>query len=266
MKNSNYQFIRNYELETWTRCSKNYQETFGMLMDQTIPAVIRAGKIDSHSRVLDIGCGPGNSTIALGKTGAKVTGIDFSQKMIDVATSTYPELDFKLADTENIPENDSTFDAVIANYVVHHLADPEKVFLEIARVLKPNGRFVFVVWGPNEEQTSFGAFFNAFMAHHELSDLPHGPLYGVVEREIFLPMIEKGGLYNLKISKHNTVWNYQTLSPIMEGLWTWGNLAAFPQDKQDKIEKDMIVNCKSFVNANGYSFPHSAILGSAEKC
>lgn len=51
---------------------------------------------------VDIGCGPGNSTIALGKTGAKVTGIDFSQKMIDVATSTYPGLDFKLADTENI--------------------------------------------------------------------------------------------------------------------------------------------------------------------
>lgn len=265
MNKSKNEFIRNYELETWTRCSNNYQETFGLLTDQSIPLLIHAAKIDSSCRVLDIGCGPGNSTNALSKTGANVTGIDFSQKMIDAAINKYPEIDFKHADAENIPEKDNTFDAVISNYVVHHLADPVKVFSEVARVLKPNGRFAFVVWGQNEEQSSFGAFFGAFMAHHELSDLPNGPLYGVTDHETFSSLIKKGGLDNLELSKHKTAWQYQTLSPIIEGLWSWGNLNSLPQEKQNRIRADMIENCKPFANEHGFSFPHSAILGCAVK-
>lgn len=265
MSESNDDFIRNYELETWTRCSNSYEETFAMLTNQTIPALMEKAKIGSGSRVLDIGCGPGNSTKILSEIGADIIGIDFSQEMVDIASANYPNLTFKYADAESIPEDDDTFDVVIANYVVHHLPDPVKVFSEIARVLKPNGRFAFVVWGPAEEQSSFGAFFDAFMAHHELSELPHGPLYGVVDRESFVPLIEEGGLSNFELSKHETAWKCETLAPVIEGVWTWGNLAIFSQIKQDRIRRNMIQNCKPFSYGDGFIFPHSAVLGFAEK-
>jgi len=265
MTESNHEFIRNYELETWTRCSDNYQETFGMLTDQMIPELIKSANISVGTQVLDIGCGPGNSSKILSDTGAIVTGIDFSQKMIDIAKTNYPKITFKQADAENILENDNTFDAVIANYVVHHLPNPIKVFLEISRVLKPNGKFAFVVWGPKEEQSSIGAFIQAFSAHHEPSELPHGPLYGVTDFDTFQTLIEKGDLTNFKLSNHKTFWQCKTLNPVIDGLWTWGNLAAFSQKKQDKIKEDMIENCKPFAINGGFSFPHSAILGCAIK-
>ncbi len=265
MNKTNHEFIRNYELETWTRCSDNYEDTFAMLTNKMISPLMKVTEIKSGSRILDIGCGPGNSTNILSETGAKVTGIDFSQKMIDNATISYPKINFKQADAESIPEEDNTFDVVIANYVVHHLPDPEKVFSEIARVLKPNGKFAFAVWGPKVEQSSIGAFVKAVSSHHELSDLPHGPLYGVTDYEVFNSLIEKAGLSDFKISTHKTEWKCKTLVPVMDGLWTWGNLGAFPQEKQNKIKSSMRENCRPFANESGFNFPHSAILGWALK-
>lgn len=226
---------------------------------------MKATNINSNSRVLDIGCGPGNSTNQLSKTGASDLGLDFSQKMIDQADGNYPNLSFKQGESENIPEKNNTFEVVISNYVVHHLADPVKVFSEITRVLKQNGKFAFAVWGAAEEQSSIGAFFGAFMAHHEFSDLPHGPLYGVTDYETFQDLTEKGGLSNFELSNHKTAWQCKTLEPVIEGLWTWGNLSAFPKEKQDKIREDMIKNCEPFETEEGFSFSHSAIVGCAIK-
>jgi SAM-dependent methyltransferase len=154
MKDSNYDFIRNYELETWTRCSSSYLDTWGVLTNKMLPELVKATNIKSGDRVLDIGCGPGNSSNLINEIGAEVTGIDFSQKMVDVAIANYPKITFQQADAENIPIPDNAFDVIIANYVVHHLPNPEKVFSEISRVLQPGGRFVFSVWGPSEEQST----------------------------------------------------------------------------------------------------------------
>jgi SAM-dependent methyltransferase len=265
MENANHDFIRNYELETWTRCSDSYLNTWGVLTNEMLPELMKATNIRSGEKVLDIGCGPGNSSNLISKTGAKVTGIDFSQKMIDVALSTYPDITFQQADAENIPQPDNTFDVVIANYVVHHFADPAKVFSEIYRVLKPGGKFAFAVWGPGEEQSSIGAFFPAFSNHHELSELPHGPLFGVTDFDTYQTLVSGADLKDFKLSYHKTIWECSSLQPLIDGWWDWGNLHAFPQEKQESIKSDFIENCAPFSNANGYSFPHSAILGCAFK-
>lgn len=261
----NDDFIRNYERETWTRCSGSYLNTWGNLTNEMLPELIKAAHIRSGEKVLDIGCGPGNSSKILSDTGAEVTGIDFSQKMVDEASANYSDISFHQADAENIPKPDNSFDVVVANYVVHHFADPDKVFSEITRVLKPGGRFVFAVWGPRDEQSSVGAFFPAFSSHHELSELPHGPLFGITDRETFEPLFSGANLKNFELTHHKTVWNCSSLQPLIDGWWDWGDLHAFPQDKQDRIKADFIANCAPFSTEKGYSFPHSAILGSAAK-
>lgn len=265
MGNSKHEMIRNYELETWTRCSDSYFDTWGQLTNEMLPELIKKSSIKSEDKVLDIGCGPGNSSSHLSRVGADVTGIDFAQEMINVAMSKYPNITFQQADAENIPMPEKSFDVVIANYVVHHFADPEKVFSEISRVLKPGGRFAFAVWGPPEEQSSIGAFFPAFANHHELSELPHGPLFGITDKETYQPLISGANLTSFEITHHKTEWNCSSLEPLINGWWDWGNLSAFPQDKQDKIKADFMKNCKPFAHKNGYSFPHSAILGCATR-
>jgi ubiquinone/menaquinone biosynthesis C-methylase UbiE len=258
-------FIRKYELETWTRCSESYSNTWGVLTNEMLPELIKATNIMSGVKVLDIGCGPGNSSKLLSDVGTDTTGIDFSQNMIDVAKANYPNISFHQADAENIPKPDNFFDVVIANYVVHHFADPEKVFSEISRVLKPGGKFGFAVWGAPEEQSTIGAFFTAFGNHHELSELPHGPLFGVTDKETFQPFISNANFKDFELTNHKTIWNCSTIQPVIDGWWDWGNLHDFEQEKQDSIKTDFIENCNPFAHDNGYSFPHSAILGLATK-
>jgi ubiquinone/menaquinone biosynthesis C-methylase UbiE len=265
MTNVDHEFVRQYELETWARCSENYLDTFSMFTNSTVPALVDATGISAGSKVLDVGCGPGNTSAAIASFGADVTGIDFSAQMLHVARTNYPDISFLQADVENIPVENDTFDAVTANYVVHHLADPVRVFSEITRVLKPNGRFAFIVWGPPEEQSAIGAFFAAVEAHHDLEELPHGPLFGVTDYETFQSMIDKGGLNDFKLSKRVTEWKCATLEPVVNGMATWANLAAFPDDMRNRILKSMEVNCQPYADARGFNFPHSAMLGCASK-
>ncbi|MEX0332629.1 MAG: class I SAM-dependent methyltransferase [Puniceicoccaceae bacterium] len=264
MNAENQEAVRQYEHQTWTRCSRNYRQTWAMLTNQTLPGIIDRLGLHSDSRVLDIGCGPGNSTFLLSQTGADLTGIDFSEKMISVAADKHPELTFKVGDAENLGFDNSTFDAVVANYIVHHLPDPVRVFGEISRVLKSGGTFAFAVWGPLEEQTSVGAFFEAFTHFQDLGELPHGPLFGVTEFEVFNDLTGKGGLRDLQVEILPTEWRCESLDPVIEGFWTWGNLASLPSELQQKIRDRMIANCQAFKDNDAYVFPHSALVGFAQ--
>jgi SAM-dependent methyltransferase len=171
--------VAKYECETWNRCADDYFDTFAGITGETVPILLEAAGIRPGSKVLEIGSGPGHVADMLVQVGADVTGVDFSSKMVEVAQSRYPEITFRRADAEKLPFEAESYDAVVANFVVHHLARPEIVFREVNRVLKPRGRFAFSVWGAPEEQSSIGAFFGAVMAHHDLEELPHGPLFGV---------------------------------------------------------------------------------------
>ena len=127
MEQSNYDAIRDYELDTWSRCSPSYNKTWATLTSETLPLLISKTNINSSVSVLDIGCGAGNSTKKISETGANVIGIDFSEKMILEANSAHDDIIFKQSDAENIPQEDSSMDVVIANFIVHHLPEPNKV-------------------------------------------------------------------------------------------------------------------------------------------
>jgi ubiquinone/menaquinone biosynthesis C-methylase UbiE len=96
--------------------------------------------------VLEVGCGTGNDAILLskhvGKTG-KVTAVDRSQLMLNQATEKaenfISELEFVLADAENLPFLDNTFSAVRVDRTLQHIPHPRTAIAEMVRVLKPNG-------------------------------------------------------------------------------------------------------------------------------
>jgi len=148
--------------------------------------------------------------------------------MVEVAKKKYPQITFEQADAEDLPFAADNFDAVVANYVVHHLARPERVFSEVCRVLKTSGHFAFAVWGPPEEQSSIGAFFGAVEAHHDLAELPHGPLFGITERNVYEPMLAKAGMEIRQLAVHETTWRTDSLDPVLRGFWDWGNMTSLP--------------------------------------
>jgi SAM-dependent methyltransferase len=207
--------VTQYELETWGRCAEDYSDTFAGLTSEAIPLLLEAAEISAGSHVLDLGSGPGNVAEMFAQAGAVVTGVDFSPQMVKTAQSRHPHIMFKEANAEQLPFDDGVFDAVVSNYVVHHLARPEVVFREISRVLKPGGHFAFVVWGAPEKQSSVGAFFGAVEAHHDIAVFPHGPLFGVAELSVFQPLLSQAGLENCQLTTHDVRRRTELADPVL---------------------------------------------------
>jgi len=257
--------VTQYERETWSRCADSYLDTFATLTRETVPLLIEAAQVGRGSNVLELGSGPGHVAKALTETGAAATGVDFSPQMVEVAKGLYPDIAFQEANAEQLPFEAGAFDAVVSNFVVHHLARPEVVFKEISRVLAPGGRFAFAVWGAPEAQSSIGAFFAAVEAHHTVDELPHGPLFGVTERSVYEPMLTAAGLTDCQLGTQDVVWRSEGLEPILRGFWDWGHLAALPQDVQARIEATTRENARAYEEDGGFAFPHSILIGSAVK-
>jgi len=258
-------FVADYERETWSRCADDYVDTFAGITGETVPILMNSAGIRPGIKALEIGSGPGHVADMLAQAGASVSGVDFSEKMVQVARARYPGITFEQADAEQLPFGVDSFDAVVANFVVHHLARPETALREVSRVLRPGGRFAFAVWGNPEEQSSIGAFFGAVMAHHDLDELPHGPLFGVTERSVYEPLLTQAGLEDCQLSTHEVIWKADSLDPILKGFWVWGNMAALPVETQKKIEETTRVNAQPYEQDGRYAFPHSILFGSALK-
>jgi arsenite methyltransferase len=101
-------------------------------------------------KVLDLGSGSGMDTfitaLKVGKTG-HVTGIDMTDEQLEKATrlateGTFGNVSFVKGNIEELLFPDSSFDVVISNGVINLCPDKERVFAEVARVLKPRGRMV----------------------------------------------------------------------------------------------------------------------------
>jgi SAM-dependent methyltransferase len=252
-----------YELETWKRCADSYVDTFAGITQETVSLLVDAANIQAGSKVLDIGSGPGHVAAQIAECGADVTGVDFSAEMVKEAQTRYPDLTFEQADAEKLPFAADSFDAVVANYVVHHLARPDVVFAEVCRVLKPGSHFAFAVWGPPEEQSSIVAFFGAVESHHDLAELPQGPLFGITDRAVYEPMLAKAGLELRQLAVHETVWRTDSLEPVLRGFWDYGDMKSLPSGTQARIKETTRENAQTYERKGSFVFPHSALVGSA---
>jgi SAM-dependent methyltransferase len=102
-----------------------------------------------YGRALELGCGTGFFLLNLMQAGLAKQGsvTDLSPGMVAAALRNAEHLgldvDGRVADAEQIPYDDATFDVVVGHAVLHHIPDLDTAFREVLRVLKPGGRFVF---------------------------------------------------------------------------------------------------------------------------
>lgn len=99
--------------------------------------------------VLDAGCGTGYLSKKLRDRGALVTGVDFSERMIEIARAANPDIDFRVDScTELATIGDGRFDLLVANYVLMDIPDLRSTMEAFARVLKADGVAVLVFSHP----------------------------------------------------------------------------------------------------------------------
>lgn len=92
--------------------------------------------------VLDLGCGTGRHALSMARRGARVTAVDFSDRMMERARQKCADANvtFRVCDlTEPLPFEDTTFDLVLCALVLDHIAELESFFAEMRRVCHPSG-------------------------------------------------------------------------------------------------------------------------------
>ena len=125
--------------EDFSRTRKSVWEEFKFLADYA----------EAGDKILDLGCGNGRLVEIFGSKPIEYTGIDNSEKLIEIARQKYPGHDFRIFDGLKIPFPDNYFDAIFCIAVLHHIPDDQlrQEFLkEVKRVLKPSGKMILSVW------------------------------------------------------------------------------------------------------------------------
>jgi demethylmenaquinone methyltransferase/2-methoxy-6-polyprenyl-1,4-benzoquinol methylase len=123
--------------------------------------------------VLDICCGSGVQCYQLLENGDSAYGLDLDRGMINYAASKYPHIPFVCADAANIPVKDSSMRGAILSYALHDKF-PEtrsKMLQEIRRILRPEGKVVFVdfeaPWNGKSRMASLYVYWIERMAGKE---------------------------------------------------------------------------------------------------
>ena len=128
--------------------------------------------------VLDLACGEGYNTRILARKGAKITGIDFSPKQIQLAKQEERKenlgIKYMVMDAADLtPLGDSCFDLVTCFMALQDIEDYRKAVSETSRVLRPNGRFIFTIPHPCFEKiTVNGKTINAADAYFGETKFP----------------------------------------------------------------------------------------------
>jgi ubiquinone/menaquinone biosynthesis C-methylase UbiE len=159
----------------WKRPQSRYRHRFTDFTDALIPVynwgfrvlggrkheafrqhVVELTGLRGDERLLDAGCGTGLTAlrVAAQYPGCVVYGIDLSPKMVQTARRDAERqglaVDFRVGSITHLPYPDASFDVAITNIMYHHLdlAEKQQAVAEIARVLKPGGRYVSAEFGP----------------------------------------------------------------------------------------------------------------------
>jgi len=110
-------------------------------------AMLAAGVATGRERVLDVGCGPGATALAFAERVASVVALDLTPAMLAQAQELAAErglanVRFEQGNAARLPFPDASFDVVTSRLAAHHVADPQAMVREAARVLAPGGTFL----------------------------------------------------------------------------------------------------------------------------
>jgi len=201
--------------------------------ERTQPAVDLAGRIelDSPKRIIDIGCGPGNSTQVLAEKypDAYILGVDNSANMLEAARKNCPDLEFMLCDvSQGVAGLPKYFDVVFSNACIQWVPDHETLIPNLLGLLRPGG--VLAVQTPMnykepihtiiEELVNSGDWSPLFNVRRIFYNLSQGKYYDLLkEQDCSFDLWETTYLHQLDSHQAIMDWYRATgLRPYLDAL------------------------------------------------
>ena len=144
-----FEAIKSRQQTTWA--SGDYA-VIGTTLQIVGESLCESVDVTAGSRVLDVAAGNGNASLAAARRGAAVTASDYVEALLDRARQRADAegvaLETRVADAENLPFEDGSYDAVLSTFGVMFTPDHERAAAELLRVCRAGGRIGLANWTP----------------------------------------------------------------------------------------------------------------------
>ena len=177
-------------MPTW-----NSEQYLRFANERTRPARDLAAQVEvpAGGRVLDLGCGPGNSTAVLAERfgQATVIGADNSPQMLERARRDHPELTFMELDaTGDLSTYEGSFDLVFSNACLHWVPDHPTLLPRLMRLLRPGGQLAVQMPLPQRQQMYCEVVWPLAASARWADKLHVKPQFHVLEPDVYVQLLE----------------------------------------------------------------------------
>jgi ubiquinone/menaquinone biosynthesis C-methylase UbiE len=146
-------------LDQFTRQAEPFSAVASHTAEDSLQLLGDTIQVNAQDEVLDVACGPGIVSCWLARSTRSVTGTDLVPAMLDQARRRQADagldnLQWCLADANQLPFPENSFTCVVTRYSFHHFLDPQLVLREMARVCRPGGRIAVADVTPEDGKTA----------------------------------------------------------------------------------------------------------------
>jgi SAM-dependent methyltransferase len=139
--------------------------------------------------------------------------------MLEQARARFPAITFDFGDAEALPYQDASFDAVVANFGIHHVPRPALALAGVHRILRHGQKFAFSIWAGHDENVAWRLVFDAIRRHGDPAASAAPPPGGGFARAAdCLIALKDAGFAGADATLFRGVWQHKDAAALLAAL------------------------------------------------
>lgn len=225
----------------WNLVAEGYAVTTSKLFEGYAHKALALTKISSKSHVLDVACGPGTLTLSAQSLCQSIEAIDFSQNMVDVLEASIANQHLKninviCGDGQQLPYQDSVFDAAFSMFGLMFFPNRQKGYEEIYRTLKPGGEVVISSWAPIADSPAMQLAYGAMQAMNPEMPDPKAEIQSLENNTFFKQELESAGFKDVTIHRVTEVYPIESIEAYWHSMVIGGAPIAMMKASMSRAE------------------------------
>jgi SAM-dependent methyltransferase len=226
--------------EIWGSRARDWAEVQERVAIPLYEAVLRRTGAGKGTAVLDIGCGAGIFCSMAARLGARVSGMDASESLIEIARECVPQGDFRTGEMEELPYADRTFDLVTGFSSFQFAANPVLALQEAGRVSRTGTVGIAVFGRPEHSESS--AYIKA-MGSLLPPSLPGAPgPYALSAEGALETLVASAGMTPGTVETVECPWDYPDEETALRGLLSSGPAIRAIQNQGEAVVREVVLN------------------------